>query len=219
MFRFVIFDFDMTLVDSSCAVADTMNLVAAREGLPSVTREQVLSVIGMPIRESWLRIWGRFEERWLADFRQEFLLREFQGIRLFPGTKYVLETLQSLEVGLGIASNRQNPRAPLEAMGLESYFTSVVGMGDVENAKPAPDMIYRGMADLGGEAGNTLVAGDTADDMTAARRAGVRAVGLTTGNFTPASLRDAGAWRVLDSLEEILPIFSGHGRRKDPLRG
>ncbi len=50
MFRCVIFDFDMTLVDNSYAIRDTMNMVAEQQGLPPVTREQVLSVIGLPIR-------------------------------------------------------------------------------------------------------------------------------------------------------------------------
>ena len=70
MFSCVIFDFDMTLVDSSYAIRDTMNMLAEREGLPEVTREEVLSVIGLPIRDSWMKVWGRFDERWLADFRE-----------------------------------------------------------------------------------------------------------------------------------------------------
>lgn len=86
-------------------------------------------------------------------------------------------------MALGIASNRQSPANPLKATGLSGYFRSVVGMGDVENAKPAPDMILKGMAELRAGRDDTLFVGDTADDMAAAAAAGVRSVGLTTGNF------------------------------------
>ncbi len=84
VFRCAIFDFDMTLVDSSYAIRDTMNLLASREGLPAVTREQVLSVIGLPIRESWIKIWGRFEEQGLRISRAVFLERSSRGSFPFP---------------------------------------------------------------------------------------------------------------------------------------
>lgn len=84
MFRCVIFDFDMTLVDSSYAIRDTMNMVAERQGLPPVTREQVLSVIGLPIRESWMKVWNRFDEAWLTEFRALFIEQEFAGISPSP---------------------------------------------------------------------------------------------------------------------------------------
>lgn len=213
MFSCVIFDFDMTLVDSSYAIRDTMNILAKREGLPNVSREDVLSVIGLPIRDSWVKVWGRFDERWLADYREMFVQQEFAGIFPFPGTKRVLETLKGNGVALGIASNRQRPEGPLKAVGLESYFGSIVGMDDVEKGKPAPDMILKGMTDLGGMPATTLYVGDTDDDMIAAKEAGIRSIGLTTGNFTPEALHAAGAWRVYDAVEGILPVFEAEGGR------
>ena len=108
------------------------------------------------------QVWGRFDERWLADFREMFVQQEFAGIFPFSGTKQVLETLAARGVSLGIASNRQRPGGPLKAVGLESYFSSVVGMDDVEKGKPAPDMLLKGMTDLGGTPATTLYVGDTA---------------------------------------------------------
>ncbi len=209
MFRSVIFDFDMTLVDSSWAIRDTMNRLAALRGLPEVSREQVLSVIGLPIRESWLKVWGSFEEEWLTDFRAFFLADEFAGIHPFPGTLPLLDELALRGIVLGIASNRQQPAHPLKATGLGKYFRAVVGMGDVPLGKPAPDMILKCMADLGCDSLSTLFVGDTLDDVRAARDAGVRSVGLTTGNAAREDLLAAGAWRVIDSLEELLPLLDG----------
>ncbi len=209
MFRTVIFDFDMTLVDSSYAIQDTMNKLAAMRGLPSVTRDQVMTVIGLPIRESWVKVWGSFEEEWLTDFRAFFLADEFAGIHPFPGTVPLLDALRLRGIVLGVASNRQQPVHPLKATGLEKYFSAVVGMGDVPLGKPAPDMILKCMADLGCDSSSTLYVGDTLDDIRAARDAGVRALGLTTGNALREHLLAEGAWRVIDSLEEFLPLLDG----------
>ena len=209
MFRTVIFDFDMTLVDSSYAILDTMNRLAVLRGLPPVTREEVMAVIGLPIRESWLKVWGSFEEEWLTDFRAFFVTDEFAGISPFPGTLPLLDALVLRGIALGIASNRQQPVPPLKATGLEKYFSAVVGMGDVPLGKPAPDMILKCMADLGCDSESTLFVGDTLDDIIAARDARVRSVGLTTGNAARHDLLAEGAWRVIDSLEEFLPLLDG----------
>ena len=213
MFHTVIFDFDMTLVDSSYAIRDTMNRLAELRGLAQVTREQVLAVIGLPIRESWVKVWGSFEEEWLTDFRAFFLADEFAGIHPFPGTLPLLEALALRGTALGIASNRQQPAHPLKATGLEKYFSTVVGMGDVPLGKPAPDMILKCMADLACDRSSTLFVGDTLDDIIAARDAGVRSVGLTTGNARREDLLAAGAWRVIDSLEELLPLLDEEEER------
>ncbi len=207
MFLHALFDFDMTLVDSSYAIRDTMNLLAQREGLSPVTREQVLSVIGLPIRESWVVLWGRFHEDWLTGYREIFREREFAGIVPFRGTVGLLDELTRRGVGLGVASNRQDPRPVLKATGLDGYFRAVVGTEDVEHPKPAPDMILKGLRDLGGTTDSTLFVGDTLDDMVSAKAASVRAVGLTTGNFAPDELKRAGAWRVVDDIGDILPLF------------
>ncbi len=207
MFRFALFDFDMTLADSSYAITETTNLMAERAGLPSVTREQLLSVIGLPIRESWFRLWGRFEEQWLTEYRNIFRDREYEGIVLFPRTLEVLDALKGRGVVLGVASNRQDPAPVLKATELSGYFAAAVGMDDVENPKPAPDMVLRGVELLGGTAESCLFVGDTTADMESARNASVRAAGLTTGNCSPESLRDAGASWVFHDIGHVLSLF------------
>lgn len=62
MIKAVVFDFDMTLADSSYAITDCTNRLAQEHGLRKVTREEVLKTIGMPIRDSWLQLWGEFKE-------------------------------------------------------------------------------------------------------------------------------------------------------------
>lgn len=211
MFKCVIFDFDMTLVDSSYAIRDTMNMLAEKQGLPPVTREQVLEVIGLPIKESWIKVWNRFEDEWLDSYRESFLESEFKGMYPFPGTEKVLTFLREKNVALGVASNRLSPVRPMKATGLYDYFGSAVGMGDVENAKPAPDMILKSMEELGFSPGESAYVGDTEDDMAAARAAGVKGIGMTSGNSPAEKLLGAGAWRVADSIEELIELW-GEGR-------
>ena len=49
----VLFDFDMTLADTSYAIEHCTNLLAEKFGLPKVSRQVVLQGIGLPIEASW----------------------------------------------------------------------------------------------------------------------------------------------------------------------
>jgi phosphoglycolate phosphatase-like HAD superfamily hydrolase len=50
---------------------------------------------------------------------------------------------------------------------------------------------------------DAVMIGDTTWDVEAAKRAGVPAVTVRTGGFSEAELRDAGAVKVFDSIEEL----------------
>ena len=206
----VLFDFDMTLADSSYSITDALNLIAQSRGLRSVTRREVLRVIGLPIAESWMALWGEFDESWLAEYREKFVPMEYKGLRLFPGAREVLESLRGLGIKLGVASNRRNVLPALEATDIARYFDSVVGLQDVVLPTPSPDVVVESMERLGVGSEETWYVGDTADDMRTAVAAGVRGIGVESGNFRAADLLEAGAWRAIPSVAD-LPSLSEAG--------
>jgi phosphoglycolate phosphatase-like HAD superfamily hydrolase len=73
---------------------------------------------------------------------------------------------------------------------------------DVEATKPEPDLVETALAKA--DADEALMVGDTVWDCEAAARAGVRAVGLLTGGFSEAELREAGAIAVFESPAALL---------------
>lgn len=193
----------MTLADSSYSITDALNLIAQSRGLRSVTREEILRVIGLPIAESWMALWGEFDESWLEEYRERFVPLEYKGLRLFPGAREVLESLRGLGMKLGVASNRRNVLPALEATDIAQYFDSVVGLQDVALPKPSPDVLIESMQRLGVSSAETWYVGDTADDMRAAVSAGVRGVGVESGNFQAADLIEAGAWRTIPAVVDL----------------
>ena len=193
----------MTLADSSYSITDALNLIAQSRGLRSVTRREVLRVIGLPIAESWMALWGEFDESWLEEYREKFVPMEYKGLRLFPGAREVLESLRGLGKKLGVASNRRNVLPALEATDIARYFDSVVGLQDVVLPKPSPDVVIESMERLGVGSEETWYVGDTADDMRTAVAAGVRGIGVESGNFRAADLLEAGAWRAIPSVVDL----------------
>jgi HAD superfamily hydrolase (TIGR01549 family) len=78
--------------------------------------------------------------------------------------------------------------------------------GDVDATKPNPDLLEEALQrarDAGGDGDRALMIGDSIWDCEAARRARIDSLGLLTGGFSTAELRDAGARAVFESVEEL----------------
>ncbi|MGM1061836.1 HAD family hydrolase [Saccharothrix sp. Mg75] len=73
---------------------------------------------------------------------------------------------------------------------------------DVEESKPAPDLIEVALKRVDGD-GRAVVVGDSVWDCEAARRAGLPVVALRTGGFGEAELREAGASAVYEDLDRL----------------
>jgi HAD superfamily hydrolase (TIGR01549 family) len=76
---------------------------------------------------------------------------------------------------------------------------------DVEATKPEPDLIHAALEKAGG--GKAVMVGDSTWDCIAAKRAGVKTIGVLTGGFSEQELLEAGAtcvfWSIPDLLESL----------------
>ena len=86
----------------------------------------------------------------------------------------------------------------LDARGLADAWTSA---GDVEQTKPAPDLVEAALERVGG--GPAVMIGDSTWDCRAAANAGVETIAVLTGGFSEEELRDAGALEVFESIDEL----------------
>jgi HAD superfamily hydrolase (TIGR01509 family) len=76
--------------------------------------------------------------------------------------------------------------------------------GDVEDTKPAPDLVNAALTKAGGTAEDAVMVGDSVWDVESASKAGVPVLAVMTGGFSEAELREAGAAGVYDSISELL---------------
>jgi HAD superfamily hydrolase (TIGR01509 family) len=209
--KFAIFDFDMTLVDSIKPLMTSANLLAKEFGLKEVTYEQVyhaeVSVPNCTFEKLWHQLWGRYDQAWYEAYADHMTEPEYRAMELFEGGRETLKALRAKGIGLGLASNRDTPDKPLKMMGVLDLFQAIVGQLDVENVKPAPDMILKAMEILGAKPDETLYVCDSKGDLIASEAAGVKAMAMTTGGHTKEELLALGAYRTGDKLTEVLPLF------------
>ena len=121
----------------------------------------------------------------------------------FHGARDLIVDLKRMGRGVVLASSAKPDEIDhyldlLDARGLADAWTSA---GDVENTKPAPDLVEAALERLGG--GPAVMIGDTTWDCHAAAEAGVETIAVLTGGFSAEELREAGAMAVFESIDEL----------------
>jgi HAD superfamily hydrolase (TIGR01509 family) len=101
--------------------------------------------------------------------------KKIKRFRLIPGVAGVLEKLHG-RYPLAVVSARDeaSTRQFLKTFDLEKYFVCVAGALTVEHTKPYPDPILWAARQMGVEAANCLMIGDTTVDMRAGKAAGAQ---------------------------------------------
>jgi HAD superfamily hydrolase (TIGR01509 family) len=206
--RLVVFDFDGTLFDVSDAICHGFNEALRRRGRAPLPRERIHAWIGRPLIEMFA-----LEDPAASDdvlrasvetYREVFHPIAVGLSRALPGLRECLDELGSTH-RFAIVTNRARRGAKdiLVGHGLLDRFDPILGIDDVQRVKPHPEPVLAAMRHAGAGPDETVMVGDTADDIRAGLAAGTAAVGVTTG-FTPReALAAAGAHAVIASLAEL----------------
>ena len=208
--RALIFDLDGTLVDTVYAHVFSWQLALSEAGLPidgwrihrrigmsgGLFTRAVAREIGHPLSPEQARF---IQDRHGALFRQ--LLPERRPL---PGAAALLRRLRELGVPHGIATSGRHPEidASLEALEIPAS-TVVVDRGDVDRAKPEPDLFLACRERLGVASEDCYVVGDAVWDLLAARRARMLGIGLLSGGYGQDELLAAGAYQVYRDAAEL----------------
>jgi HAD superfamily hydrolase (TIGR01509 family) len=128
--------------------------------------------------------------------------------RPLPGATDLLRALDERRIPWAIAtsSRREQVGASIDALNLARRPTIVDG-SQVENAKPAPDLLLAASRELRVEPPRCWYVGDAIWDMQAAGAAGMPGVGVVSGSATFEELKDAGAQLIVESLTQLIPLL------------
>jgi phosphoglycolate phosphatase len=140
----------------------------------------------------------------------EAAVNESSGYRVMPGIEALLPRLVERGVLLGIVTGNIEAAAHIKlARGNLNRFFACGGYGS--DSRDRTELTRRALERTGTVAGApldpaaTIGVGDTPRDVAACHGAGIRVVGVATGSYTVAQLREAGADWTLESVEEGFP--------------
>jgi phosphoglycolate phosphatase-like HAD superfamily hydrolase len=190
------FDLDMTLIDSRRAILAAFAGVAADTGV-EIDPVGVTSRLGIKL-EAELAYWfppGEIDEA-VRVYRTHYLRLAGPLTSRLPGAAEALAAVRTAGARTVVitAKYELTARLSLEGVGLsvDELFADAHG--------PEKGQVLTAI-------GAAVYVGDTPADMAAAATAGAHAVGVTTGSFTAADLRAAGAADVLATLADFPPLY------------
>jgi HAD superfamily hydrolase (TIGR01509 family) len=209
----VIFDIDGTLIDSvdlharawQEALADFDIRVPFEAVRSQIGKggDQLLPVFVLPEKLESLK--DEIEKHRSELFKREYLPK----VRPFPGVRELFERVRrdGHRVGLASSANADELDTYKSLTRTADLIDAETSADDVNRSKPAPDVFEVVVDRLHVNPSRAIVVGDSRYDAIAAGRAGLRPVGVLSGGFPEADLRQAGCVAIFRDPSDILQRF------------
>jgi len=210
----VIFDLDGTLLNTLEDLVDSVNFALTLYGFPCRRMEDIRSFAGNGIaRLIELAIPnGRNNpqyEKCLADFRFHYSKNMQNKTTAYDGIMELLDRLAKENFKIAIVSNKFDTAVKeLNQIYFKEYIKLAIGETKDVLKKPAPDMLFKAIEQLGSTVHETMYIGDSEVDVKTAKNSGVTSIGVTWGFRNREVLEQEGPDYIIDRPEELLKIVS-----------
>ena len=212
--RLALVDLDGTLVDTLPDMAYCVDETLTSLGLAPAGQERARKWVGDGIEALVRRALGgepeaALQARALSIFSRLYAQHTSARSRTYDGVPAALDFFQSAGVELACVTNKAAvfTEKLLAELNLREYFSLVVSGDTLARKKPDPLPLLHAARHFGVSAAQSLLLGDSANDVRAARAAGMPVVcvsyGYNHGDDIRASMPDA----VVDSLAELAEIL------------
>jgi beta-phosphoglucomutase len=183
----VIFDLDGVLVSTDEYHYQSWQRLADEEGIPfdrefnerfrGVSRMECLAML----LENADRRYTTEEKQELADRKNGYYREMIQHLSpkdMLPGARAMVDELKRRGLKVAVASGSKNAPFILDRIALGDELDAAVSGQDIENSKPDPEIFELAANQIDEEPENCLVVEDAQSGVEAARRAGMRALGI-----------------------------------------
>lgn len=208
MLKYVLFDLDGTLTDSGLGITKAAQYALKDQGIDEPDLSKLWFFVGPPLNVTFMERYGMDEQHMLkavAKFREYY-----NPIGVFENKPYegVEEMLKAChEAGLKIAIASSKPEVMvykvLNHFKLTSYFDVIVGSELDGRRTDKNEVVEEALRKLMANADETAMIGDRCYDMVGAVNHDLMALGVTYGYGTYLELKNAGADKTFDTVEDL----------------
>ena len=208
-YRVALFDLDGTVLDTLQDLANSTNAALQMHGFPTRTTDEVRRFVGNGIAKLIERAVPTGTdaptcEAVLESFKAHYKAHCADLTKPYDGVLQMLQALREAGVKTAVISNKADFAVQELAV---HYFNGLFDFALGERAdiakKPAPDMVYHVLEQLGATADSAVFIGDSDVDILTAKNAGLPAIGVCWGFRDRACLLEAGATDLADTVAEL----------------
>lgn len=182
-FKTILFDKDGTVFDSEKFRIELRLDYAQRHKFP-LTRDMLLDCIG----KSYDEYVGMIQERLGSDYdfpafeneliEYEAIVESKESVPLREGVDVFIESMFNSGATLGMVTSsfHENALCSLQKHKLDTYFSIIIGVDDIQKPKPNPEPYLTAMKQLGAHAEETIAFEDSPSGVASALAAGIDVV-------------------------------------------
>ena len=208
MKHLVCFDMDNTLLKSNKIHIEAFNQAFSEKELKKIPIKQLIPQLnGKQAHKIVKSLFPKLKPKIIKEIvdRHDELVVKKTYIHAKPikGTEEALKEIKK-HFTIAIISNckKREIRPILKGAKIKtSCFHKIIGHDQVKHSKPYPDMIFKAEELTNHKA--ICMVGDSIYDIQAARRAKIKSIGVTTGNYNKEQLKKAGATTVVSNITKV----------------
>jgi phosphoglycolate phosphatase len=213
----LLFDLDGTLTDPRAGIVRSIQHALERLARPCPPETALADCIGPPLRGTFRRLLATSDpelvERAMTLYRERFAVVGLYENEMYAGIADVLADLGRGGRRMFVATSKPAVFAEriVRHFALDQHFQGIYGPDLDGRLDDKGDLLAHLLATEGLAAGEAVMIGDREADVAAARRHGVRSIGVLWGYGSSEELRAAGADLVCATPAELLAcIARGH---------
>ncbi|MBO9491700.1 phosphoglycolate phosphatase [Endozoicomonas sp. G2_1] len=217
--KLIVFDLDGTLVDSVPSLAMALNQTLQALDLPQVSLTQARHWVGNGIEVLVARGISQSvdicpdlnqtqHQQGVSLFKQFYGASDHSADTLYPNVKTTLIELVGQGHTLAVLTNKAEVfvRPILQHFDIEQYFSDAIGGDTLAEKKPSPIGLNVLTQKHGYSIADTVMVGDSENDIFAARAAGCCAIGLTYGYNYDRPIADSSPDYVCSDIQALLSL-------------
>ena len=206
----LIFDLDGTLIESKWDIAASVNFTLAELGLPQRPIEEIFGFVGDGVKQLLRLSVGEssgvtFDEA-LRVFRSQYLAHCLDRTTFYPGIGEMLTHFSDKRKAVATNKSIEYTNAILQGLG-GNHFQCVIGGDDGFGLKPEPGMLLQVMEQLHVPKEQTVLVGDSTNDINGGHNAGIRVCAVGYGMGNRAKMKACQPDWFIERPEQLMELF------------
>lgn len=208
--RNIIFDLDGTLIDSSDGVVEAVNYSLRQMGQPEQPPASIKSFIGYPLSQMYASFTQVSPEELSRHFQVKAAETVVASTMPLPGVETTMRSLRNSGLRLAVASTKikKHIEGIVAKFGWQDLLSVCVGGDEVARVKPDPEILHEALSRLSADPDETLVVGDTINDILAARAVPITTVAVSSPYGGSDKLLAAGPDFFIGSISELTNVLA-----------
>ncbi len=210
--KFIIFDLDGTLTDSSEGITNCIEYALCKMGINVPDKKALYKYIGPPLIPAFIEDYGMTESQaneTLNYYRERFLDKGMYENKVYDGIYELLDALKENDKKILLATTKPEVQAVeiLRHFNLLKYFDVTAGSTLDSKIVEKNDVIEVAFSRLPEARNNSVMVGDRKYDIWGAKHHKITSIGVLYGYGTREELETAGADIIVTNVNELKELL------------